>query len=495
MKCEIEKVRLLEDRAFVTRRLSGHYSPGQHRISVSDLTPVLVDKSLTVRVMAGLVEIHDSRVARRPVVKSLQNSTEVQELRKRIEKLDADQVSLHERLLAVDQTIRLKQSLFQTWLRECSEDVVWGRAESETRPARADSLKQSLRGSVLARQEMAKNLEEMHRLRDDLGSQLTNLVLPTDGLRAVLEIDAQVSGEEELVLEIEYCVPAACWRPYHTARWDEDKLHFSAQACVWQNTGEDWTNVALSFSTQRAALGTEPPRLNRDVLRLKKKQKTVVVETREESVQVLEKTVETVPGIDDGGEVLKLDAPHRASIPSDGRPHRVGLFDFESDAIKEMKVLAEMSPCCFLNSRQSNRSSRPLLPGPVDLVKGTGLVGKANVEFVAPGQEFVLSWGPDPSVRVHREHREGKEDSSFASSWLNKTHYVELNLSNLGIQEKNFEVIERIPVSELKYVKIEQDLEKTSPKARADENGFVKWQVTLEGRGRETLKLEYTVSR
>ncbi len=495
MKCEIEKVRLLEDRAFVTRTLRGQYPPGQHRISVPNLTPVLVDKSLSVRVAAGVVEIHDSRVNRRPVVKSQQNSAKVQELRRRIEELDGEWTSLQERLSAVDQTIEMKQSLFATWLRECSEDVVWGRGESETRPAKADSLKQSIRGSVLNRQEIAKELQELSLLRDDLSEQLANLTTPTDGLRAALEIDARVSGEAEIVLEIEYCVPAACWRPYHTARWQGDKLHFSAQACVWQNTGEDWENVALSFSTQRAALGTEPPRLNRDVLRLKKKQKTVVVETREESVQVLEKTVETVPGIDDGGETLNLSAPHRGSIHSDGRPHRVELFDFETDAVREMKVLAEMSPCLFLNSRQSNRSSKPLLSGPVDLVKGSGLVGRAQVEFVSPGQEFVLSWGPDPSVRVHREHREGKQDSSFASSWLNKTHYVELHLSNLGTQAKSFEVTERIPVSELKYVKVEQDLEKTSPRAKADENGFVHWNVALEGRGRETLKLEYTVSR
>lgn len=495
MKCEIEKVRLLEDRAFVTRVLRGKYLPGQHRISVPNLTPVLVDKSLTVRVAEGGVEIHDIRVKRRPVVKSQQNSAQVQDLRKRVEELDGELVALQERLSGIEQTLEMKQSLFATWLQECSEDVIWGKAESETRPAKADNLKQSIRGSVLNRQEIVKNLKELHVLREDLGNQLTSLILPTDGLRAGLEIDARILGEEEIVLEIEYCVPAACWRPYHTARWLGNTLRFSAQACVWQNTGEDWDNVALSFSTQRAALGTEPPRLNRDVLRLKKKQKTVMVETREESVQVLEKTVETVPGIDDGGEVLNLDAPHRTSIPSDGRPHRVDLFDFETEARKEMKVLAEMSPCLFLNSRQSNGSSRPLLSGPVDLVKGSGLVGKANVDFVSPGQEFVLSWGPDPSVRVHREHREGKEDSSFASSWLTRTHSIELHLSNLGTQQKSFEVVERIPVSELKYVKIEQDLDKTSDKKKADENGFVRWQLTLEGRGRETLKLEYTVSR
>ena len=53
------------------------------------------------------------------------------------------------------------------------------------------------------------------------------------------------------------------------------------KSIVRRDTGEDWNDVDLLFSTQRPSLGTEPPLLSNDVLRLKKKEAQVHVETRE----------------------------------------------------------------------------------------------------------------------------------------------------------------------------------------------------------------------
>jgi len=49
------------------------------------------------------------------------------------------------------------------------------------------------------------------------------------------------------------------WRPLHEARlFADDRLLMSSSAVVWQNTGEDWSNVDLSFSTALSSLGVEP---------------------------------------------------------------------------------------------------------------------------------------------------------------------------------------------------------------------------------------------
>lgn len=494
MDCPIQKVRLLEDRAFVTRCFTKEMEAGQHKLILEQFTPVAVDKSLNVRGSSGL-EIHDSRIVRRPLVESKKSSQEAQRLQEQVEQLNIELKLTEERASVCGRTTEAVHELFTEWLKQSAEDVVWDKANPEEWPEAVDRLRSSLMQSAEQETDLRQEVAKLREKREDLVSQLDNLAQPNDDIHARLEIDLELAEPNSVELEIEYCVPAACWRPYHRAEWSGDELNFRAQACVWQHTGEDWSDVQLSFSTQRAVLGTEPPKLSRDLLSLQKKQKTVVVETREESVKVLEKTVEQMPGIDDGGEVLNLEAPHTASIPSDGRPYRVELFCFQGQAEAERTVLAELSHCLFLNSRQTNTSTFPLLAGPVDLVKGSGLVGKSSVEFVAPGQSFVLSWGPDPSIRVHRVGSTGKEDSSFASSWKSTEHKVEINLSSLGEEAKSFEVTERIPVSELKHVKIEQHIDKTTGKKKADENGFVKWKIDLPGRGRKKLELAYTLSK
>jgi hypothetical protein len=144
---------------------------------------------------------------------------------------------------------------------------------------------------------------------------------------------------------------------------------------------------------------------------------------------------------------------------------------------------------------QTNTSPRPLLAGPIDLVRECGRMGRTQVLFVAAGESFALGWGPDPMVRMQRKTEKGKEDSQFMSGWVKVDHTVEVQLSNLGVEPRTLEVVERIPVSEVKQVEIALDGKQTTDGVAADANGFVKWTVELGPRERRTLKLVYQLKR
>lgn len=495
VKAPIISVLLLEDRAAVTRSLQVKLKPGHHRLRVADTSPTLADKSLQARIRVGTGTVTDVRPVRRPRSDSEYASQEAQELRQRLKQLDEHVSTLRGKRHAISQNVRGLEVLLTRWLKETAEDVVWGSAKPKTWDKEFAKLskRQTERAQELAKLQLEILREEERQ--QDLERQLRNLTTPSDQISANLEIDLEVSEGESLELELEYIVPGACWRPYHTAQWQGENLTFSSQACVWQNTGEDWSEVQLCFSTQRAALGTEPPELDRDLLEMRKKDKTVVLETREESVQVLQVASPKMPGIDDGGEVLRLEAAALATVKSDGRPHRVPLFEFQTEAVSEQVVTAELVASTFLKSRQSNSSSYPLLAGPVDLIKSCGLVGKSSIDYVAKGEEFEVGWGPQPAVSVRRDYKKGKEDSSLLSGWKTREHSVEVHLSNLGADPQKVKVLERVPISELKQVKIQQQIKKTTEKKAHDEHGFVRWSVELAPRERRTLTLAYTVQK
>jgi hypothetical protein len=93
---------------------------------------------------------------------------------------------------------------------------------------------------------------------------------------AHLEADLAIAATGEYELAFDYVVPNAFWRPYHQAQLqmgENSQLTFRTDGCVWQNTGEDWLNVDLVFSTARASLGTEPPLLTDDLLNIREKAK------------------------------------------------------------------------------------------------------------------------------------------------------------------------------------------------------------------------------
>lgn len=496
LESKISKVRLLEDRALVTRVFSTQMGPGQEVFKLEEISPILSDKTLTARVVSGeKISLTECRVVRRKRTQREKSSEEVQQLQDRLQELDDQFLLLDTKLRLIGVSINSTDKLLQDWLNEIAKDVHWERGGHKEWESELQQLTSVLQAHRAERLQLKAESEENREERERVNSQYVALNQPNDKMEAhlVLGFESESESETELFVEVQYVVPSACWRPCYLARWQGGQLYLESQACVWQKTGEDWDDVELEFSTQRAALGTSAPKLSRDVLRLQKKQKQVVVQSREESV--IEKHVATqeVPGIDDGGEVLTLEAPAPANVLSDGRPYRIPLSKFATELEVKNVALAELAPCVFCTTRQKNQSGKPLLPGPVDLIKQSGLVGRTYLEHSSPGEEFQLSWGTCPEVSVHREHREGKEDSKMVSSWKTVDHTVKIHLRNQVEDEISFQVKERIPVSELKEVKVEQNLKKTGERLKADKNGFVVWSVELGAFEQKTLELRYKV--
>ncbi len=308
---------------------------------------------------------------------------------------------------------------------------------------------------------------------------------------AYISIDLEAAQGEEIELAIDYVVPNAMWRPSHTARLKDDTLVFTTQAALWQNTGEDWKDATLRFSTARASLGTEPPLLTDDLLSAKRRedQDKIILEEREVQVQTTgsagSKLVSSslhLPGVDDGGEVRNLLAQGSYCVPSDGQPHFVPLFSFEAPAETNLVSMPELSHSTYLKSLQHNLSTHPILAGPVELLRQSGPVGFTQILFVAPGEAFALSFGPQYEIQLQRRSHVLEPVVDPVDKWTREATTLAMFVSNLSSEAQTLQVTERIPVSEVEHVRINilDAPEKTTRMPRLDENGFCHWTVTLE---------------
>jgi uncharacterized protein (TIGR02231 family) len=157
--------------------------------------------------------------------------------------------------------------------------------------------------------------------------------------------------------------------------------------------------------------------------------------------------------------------------------------------------MPELVPCVIMKSVQANESGGPLLAGPVDLIRHSGFVGRTSVLFIAAGERFELGWGPEADLRIHRVTEVTEEKSRLLSSWIERSHEVELRLSNLGERTHTISVSERIPISEIDKVRIEIDVDETTGGILADKNGLVTWQLTLQPCGHERIALRYVLKK
>ena len=79
----------------------------------------------------------------------------------------------------------------------------------------------------------------------------------------IVSLRGAEGGESRSRLVLEYQVPGACWAPVYSVKLDDGMTGaaLAARAVVAQNTGEDWSAVAMTLSTAEATAWTELPEL------------------------------------------------------------------------------------------------------------------------------------------------------------------------------------------------------------------------------------------
>ncbi len=468
----ITRVLVAEDRAFVRRQASFSVPPGLSRWRLEGLSPVIVDKSLNLQV-SGSTRVVSTQVGRR--------RTQAEATPEFIRAPQPDCQELELELLR-DET-RSADLLYQELLMAIEEQAAWGTAAPEEWERQLNEILEW------------KDLLEQRQLALLRPAQVRPHVFPVhhSGARsAEVLIDLESQGGHDVELRLEYCVPLAAWRPYHQAEWLGDRVHFYAEGCVWQNTGEDWNEVELVLSTERQSLGVIPPPLPEDYLNTRKRNGEIRLQQREVQVATLPVSPpHEIPGIDDGGQLFSLAVPGRCTLPSDGRAVRVGLFDFDCPASMQNLLAAEVNPQVVQWTQLQNSSRWPLLAGPVDLLREAGWVGRTRLGLVAPGEDFRLSWGPQPNLRARRAAEQGApEKDDLLGGWSRTRTQTTVTLSNLSAETQCVEVLERIPVSEIKQVQVhlEGDL-------KADENGFLRWSLELGPRSKQVVELAFWMRR
>lgn len=523
----VAEVTLLEDRALVVRRGIIELPPGRSQLLLSKVAPVLVDKTLAATLslprgsdsQAELPEdlrVRSVSIRRWRVTREQDRSAELAKLQATRRDKQRAHTAAKQRLDQLSAEHASVEQLLTLTVQEINEDVGWGGRSSQRWGEQLDQLDAKLRELALE----CSRIKHTNKLLARELQDLQTLEAASSGLDS--EVTAELTLElinpepltRKLELRVDYLVPGALWRPWHSARLIEadaaseaqanaPRVEFQCEGAVWQSTGEDWNDVQLIFSTERPSLGAKPPTLASDILRVRKKSSSVEVEAREQTVHTAglgadagdepAKAVaeDELPGIDDGGEAIELRGRAKATIPGDGRPYRVPIFSFESPAETALICAPELDRSVILRSRQHNTASHPLLAGPVDLVRNSGLVGRTSLLFIAPGERFELGWGPDSSLRVHRTLEELEHERRMMSSWTRKPRRVSVKLSNLSPAAKTIEVKERIAVSEVE--KVEVELTEASHGAKPDDDGFVTWEAKLPGFGREALELTWVL--
>ncbi|MFI1468628.1 DUF4139 domain-containing protein [Streptomyces wuyuanensis] len=504
----VTAVTCLEDRAHVERTAVLDLDAGVQRLRLGPVSALAVDRSLhaelTTEHPERPVTVLDLQVVRDWTPRAPQPPTgDDSALRHREHGLEEEQRALEQRRDRLGARLDLLRRLAADLLRDIGEGAGSGEAEPERWARELDRVD----GERDDRGEELRSVEaRLAAVAEGLGETRRALALseeePAELVGHIeLTVDASAAGPAELRLS--HLTPCALWRPAYRAVLDDGALTLETDAMVWQRTGEDWSDVRLTFSTARSAQAADPPRLGEDRLTLRDRssaeRRTVDVELREEEVGDLGPApVVGLPGVDDGGEVRVLESPAPVSVAGDGRAHRVPVSAFTTGARSEYACSPELSPLVTQAVRFDNRSGHALLAGPVDLIRGSGFTGRGTLDFTAPGAPAELAFGSSDDHRVVRETEEVRDTAGITQRTV-VTRTVRLHLSRFSAPGEHGERVvvlrERIPVSEVSAVEVRLCKEACSPPPDVlDADGVARWDVGLPAGGHRTVTLVYELS-
>lgn len=518
----ISAVTVFPDRAAVTRRIEVDLVAGRNTVVLADLPAALLPESVRVNgsaasaVRLGAVEVRNRYGEQ-------ENADAERRLRDEIE-------ALQDRRHALDDEMRSAQAQFDFIAalgREAPVIAAEDRADGIIDPQSWEQAWAAVStGTADALRRMREAQQAQRSIDRELAAKQQEQALIASGgpgsVEVSIQLEAEAAGRAELALS--YQVPNASWRPLYEARLDTltGEIVLTAIGEVRQHTGEDWSEVALTLSTARPALGAFVPALEPWFIRSGEnvsdleKAREIGGQTgnfradeldQAQSNEVLPKSEPpATPNqpLDPGAAALagsEFSAEYKvagaAGVPADGSSHRFTIADRRMQSTLSVLSTPRFAPVGYLIATAKHEGEEPLLPGPVSVFRDGSYVGLAQIGVTRPDDELELSFGADDKVKIeYRLVSDGESQEGLISTARRIERQYRIAVANHHAQALEITVLDQIPVSQDERIEVELLRATTTPTATdpEDRKGVLAWTYTYAPAEKRVIELRYAVT-
>jgi uncharacterized protein (TIGR02231 family) len=484
----VDAVTVYPDGASVTRAITVEIPSGDNTLVVKDFPLALDPSSLRVeggadsKLTIGAIDTRPPRAA--PPVN-------LPELEKRIEALKDERADLQGVIAAATARRNFAQRFAET-------SPVGIGDKGEARPI-ADwrAAFAAVAEEVTTADSAIRDAERKQRDidREIARLELDRTIKPPSKLE--VRIDLAAVAAARATLRVSYAVRGARWAPLYDARLDtgakdrKPALGLVRRAEITQTTGEDWSNVALSVSTVRGALGSKAPELNSLIVRYPPlvapmPESTALRSGRAASSPALralepsaERAEEQQAVADVGSFQVVFRIPGRVSVGASqgAKSLRVSTATIAPDlTIRSVPVI---DPTAFIEASFIQSEDAPLLPGRVAIYRDGVFVGRGQMTAASKEESVRLGFGADDKVKVERSVVKRNEGSAGLILTTSKTD--ERSFKTVVRNGHDFPIRiaieDQLPVSENEDIQVEMLPSTTPPTATnlRDRRGVLEW--------------------
>jgi uncharacterized protein (TIGR02231 family) len=496
----IDSVIVYPDGAAVTRVIRADLPGGDSVLLARDFPPGLDPASLRVegqggaKITIGAIDARPPRAERPPLSPDLEN---------RIEALKDERGVLDDKIAAATARKRFAQRFADnapTGLGEKGEarPLAEWRAAFQAIADEVATADADIRGARLRQREIDR---ELARLDADRTANPPRKM----EVRIDLAADAATSAS----FRVTYTVRGARWAPLYDARLDtgsrdrKPALELTRRAEIVQQSGEDWSDVALAVSTVRTAKGGNAPELASLLVRYAEPPRPLASPAQpapsaqfrvrssgvmaerdvlsESAVAGHLKADESEAVADTGGFQAVFRIPGRVSVATNegAKSFRISTAAIAPDLL--VRSAPALDAAAYLEASFKQADEAPLLPGRIALYRDGIFVGRGQMALTPKDETLRLGFGVDDKIKVVRTMlRKNESSSGLITTTKTDEREFKITVRNGHDAPIRITVEDQLPVSEIDDVKVETLPSTTQPTERDTRNrrGVLAWSFT-----------------
>ena len=522
----ISEVTVYTDRALVTRRGTVSLTGNERELAIVSVPATLETESVRAT-GAGTVAVRLLGVRTETVFSSEPVGDRTAELTQQIQELQTQRRGINDKITARKIQLKFVEGLSEKSVGFFSSSIAKQQVGLNETGELLNFLGTNYLKYVSAIAQHEKQQRELDKQIEALLLQLRQVQTPHSQQSFNIIVAIEPSGSGNFELEVSYVVMGARWVPLYDLRVNtiNNQINLNYLAEVNQNTGEDWTGVALTLSTAKPGLGTLPPQLQPwfiDIVRpisaqhqdfsMKRSRQMGAAEMATYSEldmadaaplammamppaaaapEPIDATIVIAKVSREGGTV-SFQVGGNSNIPSDGTPHKVTIFSENYPFKPEYIAVPRLVSFAYLQAVVVNPlTGATLLPGKANIFRDNTFVGTVKWDNVSPGEEFKLNLGIDEGLKIERELVERQVDKKLIGQQRRTSYAYRLNVTNLHQVQVHLTLKEQLPVSRNEQIKVRSTL--TNPKIVAGEMGLLEWIMSLSPQAKQELYYQFVV--
>jgi len=500
MTTRIKKVTLFPDRAQVYHEGSVDITGGKTVLKVKGLSPKLIQGTIQVEGMGGfMIMAVNQRVN---YLENPEESKEIKALRDRIEKL---LTSIEDENTAIG-ILKEKEAFL------AANRVITGGTKSINSSEFKILTEQyvagieSVRQGILERTRVIKNLQaEKKKLENQVAGKVNRNSLPS----GEVFITVMANRSTRAKISLNYLVTNAGWYPSYDIRVisTDEPVNIFYKANAFQNTGVDWTDVKLSFSSASPSVSGIMPTLSPWYINFQQTgirirgvssvaaPKASRMKAEEMDFDMLDETearsMAPPVSVSNAGTNFTFDLDINQNIPSTGEESLIELQRLKSDAVYKYMSVPKLQEEAFLTAGMVDWESLNLLDGKANIYFGNMFTGETYISRSQITDTLSVSLGRDENITIERKKRTELTSTRMIGTNRVDTRSFLISVRNNRENAINLVITDQIPISQNNQITV--DAEEISGARLNEADGKIKWTINLKPNESRELIMTYKV--